>query len=351
MSRVELCIAIPAFNERNIIVETVSETISWMEGNLPNVTFEVLVIDDGSTDGMFEQLAAISAPSLRVIRHPQNSGRGQAVLIAFNSTNSDFLICLDADLSYAPEHIKSLYEPLRDNVADLVLASAYHPEGRVENVPTQRAWLSRVGNKILARSFKNQFHTVTCVARGYRRGLLDSLELVSTDKELNLEILHKALLLNFRVVEKPATLKWRDQKRGRKTGLAQNFVFFSMRQSIISHINYNYGLRPSSILLIPTTMLFLMIIYGMWTIVKGVVSNFIAAKNVGFFDNVYLSVRQSLIDGQLTLVLIIFALVSLMIFAVFYFLAEQAKRNFEEQFVMLSRLRMQLRELKQGKDR
>ena len=350
MSHVELCIAIPAFNERNIIVETVCETISWMERNLPDVTFEVLVIDDGSTDGMFEQLAATSAPSLRVVRHPQNSGRGQAVLTAFNSSNSDFLICLDADLSYCPEHIKSLYEPLKNNVADLVLASAYHPEGKVENVPMQRAWLSRVGNKILARSFKNQFHTVTCVVRGYRRALLDSLELVSTDKELHLEILHKALLLNFRVVEKPATLKWRDHNRGRKTGLAQNFIFFSMRQSIISHVNYNYGLRPSSILLIPATTLSLMIIYGIWAIVQGVVSNFVAAKDVGFFDNIYFSVRQSLIDGQLTLVLMIFALVSLMIFGVFYFLAEQAKRNFEEQFVMLSRLRMQLRELKRGKD-
>ena len=93
----------------------------------------------------------------------------------------------------------------------------------------------------------------------------------------------------------------------------------------------------------------LMIIYGIWAIVQGVVSNFVAAKDVGFFDNIYFSVRQSLIDGQLTLALMIFALVSLMIFGVFYFLAEQAKRNFEEQFVMLSRLRMQLRELKRGK--
>ena len=194
MSHVELCIAIPAFNESKIIAGTVRETIKWLELNLPRVIFEVMVIDDGSTDGMNAVLAGISSPSLRVVTHSHNMGRGQAILTAFDQSNSDYLICLDADLSYSPEHIWRLYKPLKDNVADLVLASAYHPEGKVLNVPKQRAWLSRFGNRILAHGFKNQFHTVTCVVRGYRRELIESLELIATDKELHIEILHKALL-------------------------------------------------------------------------------------------------------------------------------------------------------------
>ena len=80
-----------------------------------------MVIDDGSTDGMNAVLAGSVLPHSELLPIRTTWVRNQAILTAFDQSNSDVNL-LDADLS-TPEHIWRLYKPLKDNVADLVLAS------------------------------------------------------------------------------------------------------------------------------------------------------------------------------------------------------------------------------------
>ena len=109
-----LTLAIPALNESAIILGNVAELERWMAENLPEVEFEILVIDDGSTDGMGEMLdrAAADDPRLRVVHHPRNLGRGRAIRTAMEYSDGAWLIALDADLSYSPEHILGVICPL-----------------------------------------------------------------------------------------------------------------------------------------------------------------------------------------------------------------------------------------------
>jgi dolichol-phosphate mannosyltransferase len=148
-------LVIPAFNESEIILHNVDELAAWMTSNAKHISFEILVVDDGSTDGMGDLLeeACLQRNWLRVAHHPVNMGRGLGVRTGFSKATGDYIVCLDADLSYSPDHVLRLLDPLMAGEADITLASVYHPEGQVINVPGQRVFLSRFGNRILSLGF------------------------------------------------------------------------------------------------------------------------------------------------------------------------------------------------------
>ncbi len=330
-----LTLAIPALNENAIILENVAELKAWMRENMATTSFEIIVINDGSTDGMGERLdaAALEDDELRVVHHPSNFGRGRGVRTAMRSAKGDFLIVLDADLSYAPDHVPALLEPLQSGKADMTLASPYHPEGLVENVPFSRALMSRIGNKILARSFRSDIHTATCIVRGYTREVMDHLELISDGKELHLELLYKAEILGFRLQEVPARLIWRDGRRGKSSnsrfGWLSDLSVFKMRHVIVSHFLFNFLAKPKFLFMGPLLLGFLIALYGALSLI------------IAFFSRLFEGegdlLRQTLIDGQLTLILTVISFVISVFFLFFFFAASQAKQYFEEQYIIATR--------------
>jgi glycosyltransferase involved in cell wall biosynthesis len=278
-------------------------------------------------------------------------GRGRAVRTAMAVTESDYLITLDADLSYGPHHIARMLEPLRTGRADIVLASPYHPGGRVENVPGLRAWMSRVGNRVLSRSFASDIHTATCIVRGYTREVMDHLELINDGKDLHLEVLYKAEILGFRLMEVPAELVWRDRNRGRaparRGGLIRNHPFVRMRSVIFSHLVFNFIARPQVLFLGPILVFLGAAAYGTAVLVAGVLGR--------WRDGVEQPLRTTFLEGQLTLFLSLGALLLAMVFLIFLFLAAQTKKYFEEQYILSTRSQYLLKRIdrrlgRQGRD-
>jgi glycosyltransferase involved in cell wall biosynthesis len=282
------------------------------------------------------------------VHHNGNRGRGRAIRTGFEASTGRFVICLDADLSYSPDHIPRLLEPLRSGRADITLASAYHPEGQVTNVPLARALMSKWGNRVLSAGLRGKFNTVTCVVRGYTRDVLDHLELINDGKDLHLEIIQKAELFGLRVVEVPAHLKWRDRDRGqkRKTRLLDYIPFLSMSGTIASHLSYNYVLRPGAILNIPVIGLLIAAVLGMLLLFIAFVENLFTTPG-----SLFQTLRETLVNGQLTLSLTVGALVISMVFIAFYFASQQNKRNYEELYTLLSRVNDRLKKLEETKDR
>ena len=342
-SQLKLSLIIPAFNEKEIIIRNSEELKSWMSSNLPGISYEVVIINDGSNDGMGEMLDEYSKNNnyLRVVHHPTNLGRGQAVRTGFENTDSDFIVLLDADLSYSPEHIKMLLEPLFNNQADMVLASPYHKDGEVKNVPLFRALLSKWGNKILCQSFRTKIATSTCVVRSYKREVVESLELISTGKDLHLEILYKAELLDFKISEIPAKLIWRDRDRGKAVKGQGNIIInnplFKMRKAIISHLLFNFFSKPKFLFIGPILLLLSTSLYGSISLLLSLVSNII--------NEIESPLRYTLINGELTLTLTLSSLLLLFAFTIFLFLASQSKKYFEENFVIMSRINYRLKQL------
>jgi len=234
--RPELSIIAPMYNEVENIASTVEKIGREMQGF--GGRWEMILVNDGSTDGSFESARELTADeeNIRVIGYEVNRGRGAALRTGFEAARGRIVATVDFDLSYSPDHITRMYRILDERGdVDVVMASAYMPGGSVEGVPRGRLALSRLGNLVLRVAFGGRFHTTTCIVRAYRREVLEALHLESDRKEIHLEILSKALALGFNVVEMPATLKARVKGKAK----------FTFVRTSISHIFFAIKERPT----------------------------------------------------------------------------------------------------------
>jgi glycosyltransferase involved in cell wall biosynthesis len=116
-----LSVVIPAFNE----VATIDRLIATVLD--VDVEKEIIVVDDGSTDGTREVLAVLAAEhgNLRVLRHEKNRGKGAALRTGFAQARGRFVIVQDADLEYDPAEYPKMLEPLVEGSADVVYGSRF----------------------------------------------------------------------------------------------------------------------------------------------------------------------------------------------------------------------------------
>ncbi|MBO6719060.1 MAG: glycosyltransferase family 2 protein [Rhizobiaceae bacterium] len=341
----DVSLIIPAFNEAGIIVSTVRELDDFMRTRLKGRPFEIIVVDDGSTDGMADRLAEVKMKAVKVARHKRNRGRGAAIRTGFAASSGAYVLTLDSDLSYSPEHIPMLLSPLESGEADVTLASAYHPEGTVRNVPFTRAKLSKWGNRVLSAGVHGQLHTLTCMVRGYRREVIDELELIGDGKDLHIEIIQKANLFGYKIAEIPATLDWRDKARAKRIGKGWRFPLFAMSGTIASHLVYNYLLRPGSTLVLPVMFLGLVVLIGAIMLATTWIATTVSRLGEGFFFALYSGLRDTLISGALTLTIMGGSLFILLIFLAFYFQSHQSKKQYEELYILLARANGRLKRL------
>ena len=121
-----LSVVIPVYNERNTLAEILRRIRA-----VP-IAKEIIVVDDGSTDGTRELLRSMEADEdLRIIYHPTNRGKGAALRTAFAHATGAIVIVQDADLEYDPADYPRLIQPIIDGRADAVYGSRFlNPEGR-----------------------------------------------------------------------------------------------------------------------------------------------------------------------------------------------------------------------------
>ncbi|WP_051694182.1 glycosyltransferase family 2 protein [Desulfohalovibrio reitneri] len=342
-----LSIIFPAFNEEGIIEEHVNQVAAYLENLLPgDKPFEIVMVDDGSSDatpGIMDRMAGEN-PQLRAVHHPRNLGRGRAIRTGFENAQGQYVVSLDADLSYAPKHIERLLAPLESGEADVVLASAYHSEGSVRNVPFKRAFISRVANMILARSFPGGLHTVTCVVRGYRREVTDTLELISDGKDFHLEILQKAMLLGFRVAEIPAHLKWRPAKR--TSGGGKGLSLGKLARMTCNHLFANFLFRPNLLLYLPAalTVAIMLAILGNvgWAFADLLAQQ---PQDIALSSQVFAALRKVILQAKVSFFLLGFCVLFLLQFGALTLLANQQKHGKDEQYILTCRTNARLRKL------
>jgi glycosyltransferase involved in cell wall biosynthesis len=325
----KISVAIPVFNEANVIENSLNEVIGVLEAEYQPGFFEILVIDDGSTDKTSKIVEELDTygHQVRLIRHITNLGRGAAVRTAMANFFGEILIVLDADLSYSPKVIGDLLKPILTGSADLTLASPYSPGGSVRNVPIIRALISRLGNLILKNTFKSPRPTSTSIVRGYSSNLIQKLNLISQGKELNLEVLYKTELLQFRIVDVPAILSWPDHRRKRaKNKGTKNYL--SLAPIIRSHLLFQFFTRPGIVFGFPIIASFATFLFGVFLLFSSFWTRILNSEQN--------PIRQTLIDGLLTLTVTGFSFVTGLLFTVIFFLVVQGKLYFEEMYVLLS---------------
>ena len=251
--KVKLSLLAPAYNEAAIIGGSVVKIYEYMSGLEDRFDWELVIVNDGSKDDtavIANQLAS-ERENMFVFHHKINRNLGGALQTGFSKCRGDYIIVLDIDLSYAPEHIEALMDTALNTDADIVVASPYMKGGKNTAVPTARLLLSRTVNWLMKLSSPVKLHTFTGMVRAYKADFLRNLNLKSTTYSINPEIINKAALLRGRIIEIPAHLDWSFQEKavGRTSsvriikgifgGLMTSFIFrpyafFMMIGTIIS---------------------------------------------------------------------------------------------------------------------
>lgn len=205
-----LSVVMPCYNELSTIEEIVSRVLAQP------LTAELVVVDDGSTDGTRDILAGFTDPRIRVLLQETNQGKGAAIRRGFQEATADFVIVQDADLEYNPSDYDLMMEPLLDGRADVVFGSRFQ-SGRPRRV--LYFWHS-VGNRFLTL-LSNMFTDLnltdmeTCF-KAFRREVIQGIELEQERFGIEPEMTAKVAAGGWRVWEVGISYSGRTYAEGKK---------------------------------------------------------------------------------------------------------------------------------------
>ncbi len=209
----KLSIIIPVYNEKNTVNKIIQQVLD-VELEMEK---EIILIDDGSTDGTRDILENLEYPNVKVKFHEKNQGKGAALQTGFSLATGDFIIIQDADLEYDPREYPILLAPLLDGRADVVYGSRFL--GGTHRVLF--FWHS-VGNKMLT-TFSNMLSNLnltdmeTCY-KVFRKEILDKITIKSKRFGIEPEITIKLARQKCRIYEVPISYAGRDYSEGKKIG-------------------------------------------------------------------------------------------------------------------------------------
>jgi glycosyltransferase involved in cell wall biosynthesis len=213
----KVTVIIPIYNE----IHTIREILKRVQSQ--NVADEILLVDDGSTDGTRDILSGINNDgSSRVILHEKNQGKGAAVRTGLNHARGDIILIQDADLEYDPRDYPSLLKPIEEGLADVVYGSRFLGGPRRSTM-----FWHMVANKLLTLVTNILYNTILSdMETGYkvfRRQVVDGMSLHSKRFDFEPEFTAKILKRGYRVFEVPITFNPRDYDEGKKIGLMDAF--------------------------------------------------------------------------------------------------------------------------------
>ena len=202
-------VVMPAYNERDTVDEIVRRVLA-----VP-LRIELIVVDDGSTDGTRDQLQALQRElGFTLVLQTANGGKGSALRAGFAQVTGDIVIIQDADLEYSPEEYPSLIELICEGRADVVYGSRFLGRHRVF------LFTHYLGNKLLTLVSNVLYNTIltdmeTCF-KVMRVEVLRSFTLHSNGFGIEPELTAKIFKRRYRVYEIPITYDGRSYDEGKK---------------------------------------------------------------------------------------------------------------------------------------
>lgn len=324
-------IVLPAFNEAAILREHLEILCKYLEEKDSAYDWEIVIVNDGSTDetGSIAEAFSEDRENIRVVHHKRNYGLGQALKFGMSHTRGDYIVTMDIDLSYAPEHICELVNAWQTTHARLVLASPYMKGGKISNVPLLRKILSIGANKFLATVAHGGLSTLTCMVRGYDGEFGRDLVLRGTGMEIMPETIYKSMIMRAGIEQIPAHLDWSLQAKqaGRKSSM-------QILRHMLSTVLSGFVFRPFMFFIVPGLLL---LTFSLWVNTWMVIHFFDALQVVppdAGTDNISWAIAAAYRDYPHTFIVGLLSLMVSIQLISLGILALQSKSYFEEVYYL-----------------
>ena len=208
----KLSVIIPARNEADNLKDCISEICKELIHH--SIDFEILVIDDGSTDNTVDVIKVInqSISSVKYIRNDGENGFGRAVRLGLENFNGDAVAIMMADCSDSPQDLVKYWECLQGGY-DCAFGSRFVKGSQVSDYPTAKLIANRVVNAIIRFAFKIKCNDITNAFKIYRREVIDGCRpFISPHFNLTVEIPLKAIIRGYSW--KVIPISWKNRANG-----------------------------------------------------------------------------------------------------------------------------------------
>jgi SAM-dependent methyltransferase len=241
-----LSVLIPLFNEEEFVAASIERVL---KAPLPaGMELEIVVVDDGSTDGSaeaVEELARQHPGQIRLTRHPVNRGKGAAIRTAIQLARGQFAIIHDADLEYDPKEFPKLLQPMLDGNADAVYGSRFQSAGERRVLYFWHALANRALTTLCNIAADINLTDMETCYKAFRVELVKSIPLRSNRFGIEPEITIKLAQRQARIYEVPIRYHGRTYDEGKKIGLrdAIQAVFIILRYGLSRDTYVDPGAR------------------------------------------------------------------------------------------------------------
>jgi len=213
-------IIIPCFNE----IKTIKILLNRVKNNISSED-NIIIVDDGSTDGTTDFLKTIEDKNIEIIFHKNNLGKGKAIQTALDKNLNDLIIIQDADLEYNPKDYNLLLRPFLETDADIVYGSRFI--GTNDYVRVHLFW-HYLANKILTficNIFTNlNMSDMETGYKSFKKEAIKSITLYEKSFGIEPEITIKLAKKKFKFYEVPISYAGRSYEDGKKIGLKDAFI-------------------------------------------------------------------------------------------------------------------------------
>ena len=228
----KLTVIVPFYNEQDLLLKSVSRL------NEQNIADNILLIDDSSNDNSYQIAESIQSqnPHIKLLKTKKNLGKGGAIKLGIENTESDYIIVHDADLEYDPKNIKTALDLAKEQNQEKIVILGSRFIGNIKRKNLYRRTF--IANKFLSFLFSIFSGTnVSDVATCYKlisKNIYKNIEITKNGFEFEVEILSKSLKLADRYLEIPINYEGRSYKDGKKIKFSDGFKY------IYAIISLNY---------------------------------------------------------------------------------------------------------------